>query len=421
MRTDRRGTGTRRPGAGGRDSPKRQAHYLVEFRFHGMAKEIMRDIASNVERYSRKSRQGALRRRMVPHITLAGPLTTNDEKQLVQEVVAACKEHQVIKFKLVGFDKFDDKVIYVKINPSCSLISLQKDITARLENFCELGEHDDLKRTFTFHGTLHMNKNGIYNFNKIWNYVNSFSIPEFDLYLARVTIIKNNGILCEYDLLLEKTLSRHESLNKSLAEKTTQRLAKIVDPPSIEYLQIDDREQLYVISDLHFDHTNIIQFCNRPFTNTEEMNRTMVENWTSTVEYNNKVFFLGDMTHGRNKHRGRNHQPIDFWLQMLTGNIWFIRGNHDRDIITKAKVVPTNYGIRYKGHEFLLAHVPYRPDGFDGWLIHGDRHNRDLSLYPLVNQKRRTVNISAELIDYTPISMDRIIDLIDTGRNHRTL
>ena len=386
-----------------------------------MAKEMMRDIASNVERYSRKPRQSTSRHRMVPHITLAGSLTTNDEGQLVQEVVAACKEYRVVKFKLAGFDKFDDRVIYVRINPSHSLISLQKDIVGRLKNFCELSEHDNLERTFTFHGTLYMNKNGIYNFDKIWNYVNTFSIPEFDQYLARITILKNSRILCEHDLILERTLSRYEALDKSLAEKTTQHLAKIVDPPVIEYLQIDDREQIYVISDLHFDHTNIIQFSNRPFSNTEEMNRTMIENWTNTVEYNDRVFFLGDMTHGRNKHRGASHQPIDFWLQKLTGNIRFIRGNHDREIITKAKVIPTNYGIRYKGCEFLLAHDPYRPDGFDGWLIHGDKHNNDLSLYPLVNQKRKTVNISAELVDYTPISLDSIIDLIDTGRSHRTL
>ena len=145
------------------------------------------------------------------------------------------------------------------------------------------------------------------------------------------------------------------------------------------------------------------------------MNNAMVRNWTSTVEHYDQVFFLGDMVYGTAR------RPIDYWLQKLTGNIRFIRGNHDKDIVTKAKVIPTNYGIRYKGREFLLAHDPYRPDGFDGWLIHGDKHNNDLRLYPLVNQKRKTANVSAELVDYTPLSLDRLIDLIDTGRSHRTL
>ena len=425
MRPGRRGTGGRRPAAGrrgyvttahgfARNSTRHYAHYLIEFRFHGMAKEMMRDITYNVRKYFMGARQRMPERRVVPHITLAGPLTTGDETRLVQEVVAACKKYKIVEFKLAGFDRFHENVIYTKINPSPSLVSLQKDIAERLNDFCKMSEHD-LKSPFVFHGTLHMDKNGIHNFHKIWEFVNTYSIPAFDLLVARVTILKNGKILCEHDLILDRTLDRREALSRSLAEQTDRSLAKIVEPPTIDYLQIDNREQVYLISDLHFDHTNIIRYTKRPFPATGDMNNAMVKNWTRTVEYNDKVFFLGDLTCGRHR------RPIDYWLQKLTGNILFIRGNHDTDIITKAKVIPTNYGIRYKGREFLLAHDPYRPDGFNGWLIHGDKHNNDLNLYPLVNQKRKTANISAELIDYTPISLDRLIELIDTGRKHPTL
>ena len=379
-----------------------------------MAKEMMRDIAYNVREYFMGPQQRRSERRVVPHITLAGSLTTGDETRLVQEVVAACKKYKIIKFKLNGFDRFNENVIYVKINPSPSLVSLQKDIATRLNDFCKMGEHD-LHTPFTFHGTLHMDKNGIHNFDKIWEFVNTYSIPSFDLLVARVTILKNGRILCEHDLILDRTLNRREALSRSLAEQTNRSLAKIVEPPTIDYLQIDDQEQVYLIADLHFDHTNIIRYSKRPFPATSDMNNAMVKNWTNTVEYNDKVFFLGDMVYGRHR------RPIDYWLQKLTGTILFIRGNHDTDIITKARVIPTNYGIRYKEREFLLAHDPYRPDGFDGWLIHGDKHNTDLDHYPLINQKRKTANISAELVDYTPISLDRLIELIDTGRTHPTL
>ena len=375
---------------------------------------MMRDISNNVRTRFMGQRQRMQARRVVPHITLAGPLTTDDEAQLVQQTVAACKKYQKVKFKLAGFDKFKKNVIYVKINPSPELISIQKDIAKRLDGFCELSEYD-LKSPFTFHGTLYMDKNGIDDFDKIWEFVNTYRIPEFDMHVARVAILKNSRIHCEHDLILDRTLDRREALSKQLAEETNQCLSKIIEPPTIDFLPIDDQAQVYLISDLHFDHANIIRFCDRPFPNTEIMNDKMVKNWTDTVKFNDRVFFLGDMTFGRDR------RPIDFWLPKLTGNIFFIRGNHDTDIITKAKVIPTNYGIRYKGREFLLVHGPYRPDGFDGWLIHGDKHNSDLDQYSLVNPTRKTSNISAEVIDYTPISLDRLIELIDTGRKYLTL
>lgn len=387
---------------------------MIQFRFHGVAKRMMRDIAHNVREYFIEFEQRTSQCRVVPHISLAGPLTTGDEARIVQEVVAACKRHKIVRFKLDGFGRFDENVIYVKIDPSPQLACLQKDITTRLSDFCKMGEHD-FRSPFKFHGTLHMDKNGIENFDKIWEFVNTYNIPKFDLFVTRVTVLKNGYILREHDLILDRTLNRHEALDKSLAEQSNRHLANIVEPPSFDYVEIDDREQVYLISDLHFDHTNIIRFCNRPFPATSDMNRAMVANWTKTVGCRDRVFFLGDMTYGEYR------RPIDYWLQKLTGNIMFIRGNHDKDIITKARVIPTNYGIRYKGREFLLAHNPYRPDGFDGWIIHGDMHNRDLNLYPLVNQKRQTINVSADLVDYTPISLDYLTNLIDTGRPCQTL
>jgi calcineurin-like phosphoesterase family protein len=66
-------------------------------------------------------------------------------------------------------------------------------------------------------------------------------------------------------------------------------------------------------------------------------------------------------------------------------------------------------------------HDPYRPLGYDGWIIHGDKHNNSLKRYPFINQKTKTINVSAELVNYTPLSLSRLIPLIDTGNSFRTI
>ena len=49
---------------------------------------------------------------------------------------------------------------------------------------------------------------------------------------------------------------------------------------------------------------------------------------------------------------------------------------------------------------------------FDGWVIHGHVHNKELAKYPFFNPDKRTVNVSAEMIGYRPISLDEIHTLV---------
>lgn len=118
---------------------------------------------------------------------------------------------------------------------------------------------------------------------------------------------------------------------------------------------------------------------------------------------------------------GRGRHPIDYWLDRLNGEIFYIRGNHDRDAITRTTVIPDRHGIKYRDYKFLLMHGPHRPFGYDGWIIHGDKHNNNLKDYPFINQKNKTVNVCAELVDYTPLALDRLILLIETGRSYKTI
>lgn len=159
---------------------------------------------------------------------------------------------------------------------------------------------------------------------------------------------------------------------------------------------------IYFISDTHFDHTNIIKYCDRPFSSTEEMNNHMLERWNSTVSKDDIVFFLGDLTFGR----GRRH--IDYWLGQLNGRIEFVKGSHDTE--KSGWVVMREYNILLaEPYKFYLVHDSLDvPCDWTGWVIHGHHHN----YCPFMDRRHKRFNVSVEVIDYTPVSLDRILEEI---------
>jgi len=178
----------------------------------------------------------------------------------------------------------------------------------------------------------------------------------------------------------------------------------------IEYT-LKEAERVWLISDTHFDHTNIIRYCKRPFVGIEEMNEYIVQQWRCTVALNDIVYFLGDMAFGRGSRNPR------WWATRLSGKITWIKGSHDKgirptSIIDGVEGVVLSETIVCNGIEFMLVHDTLNAgvNGWQGWVIHGHNHDNQ----PHFSWVRRRVNVSVEVIDYKPISLANIVREVES-------
>ena len=91
-------------------------------------------------------------------------------------------------------------------------------------------------------------------------------------------------------------------------------------------------QNIFFTSDLHFDHRNVIKFCDRPFDTTPLMNQGLIDNWNELVTNDDIVFHLGDLF-------WFNSRDNDTKLESLNGRkIYLLPGNHDFKSYKSAKV-----------------------------------------------------------------------------------
>jgi calcineurin-like phosphoesterase family protein len=166
---------------------------------------------------------------------------------------------------------------------------------------------------------------------------------------------------------------------------------------------------LYFISDTHFSHTNILNYQQREFSDTYEMNSEMTKRWNATVKPNDTVYHLGDFAF--------HNKPKELW-DLLNGNKIILKGNHDHRYIKKLPFEQDSIKlVKYNGYIFVLCHYPmitWQHKGYKSIHVHGHTHKG----LPTDLEGRR-FNVCVENIDYRPISADSIIQQIEDS--HKTI
>lgn len=159
--------------------------------------------------------------------------------------------------------------------------------------------------------------------------------------------------------------------------------------------------EIYFVSDMHFGHNNILEYCKRPYVDVSTMNQMLVDNWNETVSTNDTVYHLGDWAF-------HNYECIG----QLNGRIYSVPGNHD--IERKKKLLPflvngfldeIHYLKLSPTRRFVLCHYP-----LEAWRreypfhLHGHRHGQNERLIP----NRIDVGIDATKL-YRPMHIDEVL------------
>lgn len=165
---------------------------------------------------------------------------------------------------------------------------------------------------------------------------------------------------------------------------------------------------LFVVSDTHFNHKNIlnfedghhIKFRGELFESVEHMNETMIENWNRVVGVSDHVYHLGDVYFG---HR----DDADKILARLNGKKRLILGNHDDG---KCPVLQRHFQKimmwRFVPElDLLLSHTPQHESSLYKvtYNVHGHIHQNDAPT-------TRHVNVSVEKTSYAPVLLEDVIN-----------
>lgn len=165
---------------------------------------------------------------------------------------------------------------------------------------------------------------------------------------------------------------------------------------------------IYFTSDHHFGHTNIIQYCNRPFKDTLEMDVVMIQRWNAVVQPDDVVYYLGDFT-------------LKGWIAFLEYrmelngiiNFLYLPHHHDGSWQKTKKTYKTDEYIRQgsvimvEDTLIILSHFPFEVwdrSHYNSLHLHGHCHGNSPSILP----NRHDVGV--DNWDYTPITLEQIMN-----------
>ena len=149
-------------------------------------------------------------------------------------------------------------------------------------------------------------------------------------------------------------------------------------------------DRVWFSSDWHLFDNNILKYCidtRGHYVDIEEMNKDIITKINNKVSKNDIIFFLGDLSYCKKK---SFNNVVDI-IKRINCNIFFIKGNHDHDILmSKISLLPNVVGIEdiysikindqdavHKKQMIVMCHYPlevWEKSHYGSWMIHGHCH-----------------------------------------------
>lgn len=159
-------------------------------------------------------------------------------------------------------------------------------------------------------------------------------------------------------------------------------------------------------SDHHFFHRKIAGFCNRPFSNLEDMHERFIADHNAVVQPEDRVWFVGDFSFGE------PHETTNV-LRRMKGQKFLIKGNHDHQrristVAGYADVFPYKE-LKFDDDHVILSHFPmlvWNRAHHGSYHLHGHSHGN--LRYPAELRQARIFDVGVDHLfringNYSPV------------------
>lgn len=159
---------------------------------------------------------------------------------------------------------------------------------------------------------------------------------------------------------------------------------------------------IWFTSDEHYGHRNIIKYCDRPFADVDEMDKTLISNHNSVVRQDDMVIHAGDFTLMRKREDVQKK-----YVRHLNGKHVFLMGSHDYWL--KGWGVSQIWETKIQKKYVVVCHYAMRVwarSHYNAFQLYGHSHG---NLEPVGKQW----DIGVDNNNFFPLSSTQIINIME--------